>query len=327
MEIRGLNERMACLKLEIEKGTKIAIFQVYAPTLGSDSGEIKAFYRDLNEFYETQKEKISIIMGDFNAKIGSEPEMEGCTGPYAVGATNKSGGKLAKFCFKNNLKIANTYFNQPPEKKWTWRSPDGKTKNEIDHLLTNQVSAILDNRILENFLFSSDHRPVMSHFKAPKAGGRPQVPTTPAKRSIANLWIPMHKRATACEALLDRLGQIQWDQNLQNSIQDSYDLVESSIKDVMEEFGISNKNIRTDDKLSSETKLLISKRALIKGKITLSLKEQIEVTELNKTIRKKIREDQRKFNEETAREIIEALGRPGKSKKYYLAGENFYPSF
>ena len=268
---------------------------------------------------------MSIIMGDFNAKVGSEPEMEGCTGPYAMGVTNKSGSKLGKFCLSNNLKIANTYFNHTPEQKWTWRAPDGKTKNEIDHLLTNQISVISDNKILEGFLFSSDHRPVVSCFRTQIGGGWPRSPNKAAKTSLANLWIPMHKRVTACEALSARLGQIQWDQNLQNSIQYNYDLVESSIKEVMEEFVISNKNIKTDDKLSSETKSLISKRALIKGKITLSVREQVEITELNKTIRKMIKEDQRKFNEETAREIIESSWSTRKVKKVLSSGRRLLP--
>ena len=99
-------------------------------------------------------------MGDFNAKIGREIEMEGCTGPYASGSTNKSGFKLGKLCQKLNLKIANTFFDRSLEEKWTWRSPDGKTKNEIDHLLTDCVSSFTEITTLNDFLFASDHRPV-----------------------------------------------------------------------------------------------------------------------------------------------------------------------
>lgn len=150
------------VKIKISENTTLAIFQVYAPTLGSDSKDIKNFYNSFEEFHEKEKEEYSIIMGDFNAKIGGEIEMNGCTGSYAIGITNKSGFKLGKFCLRNNLKIANTFFNLLPEEKLNWKSPDGKTKNEIDHLLTNRISLITDNKIINNFLFSSDHRPVAS---------------------------------------------------------------------------------------------------------------------------------------------------------------------
>ncbi len=55
--------------------------------------------------------------------------------------------------------------------------------------------------------------------------------------------------------------------------------------------GIDKRQIKTDDKLSVQTRNLILKRMGIRKKITLSIKEQIELTELRKLIKKKIRED------------------------------------
>lgn len=96
-------------------------------------------------------------MGDFDAKIGEDFELTGCTGPFTLGTTNKIGFKLGKFCSRNNLKIVNTFFSRPREEEWTWRSPDGKTKNEIDHLLANCIPLIKNNKTLDDFLFSSNH--------------------------------------------------------------------------------------------------------------------------------------------------------------------------
>ena len=84
-------------------------------------------------------------MGDFKVKVGGEKEMEGCVGPYTVEDSNKSGYKLGKTCMGLNLKIANTFFDHPKEEKWRWKFPDGRTTNEIDHILTDDIRLIYEN--------------------------------------------------------------------------------------------------------------------------------------------------------------------------------------
>ena len=137
VEFKGISERIAIAKFSINKKVKLAIFQVYAPTMAATKEERKDFYRTLEECYIRECEQYSIIMGDFNSKIGADHEIKGCTGLYARGQTNKNGFKLGKFCQQLNLKIVSTYFDNPTEERWTWKSPDGNTKNEIDYLITN----------------------------------------------------------------------------------------------------------------------------------------------------------------------------------------------
>ena len=53
----------------------IATIQVYAPTSESEEEECDSFYADLDKVYkECKSNEIVIVMGDINAKVGSERE-------------------------------------------------------------------------------------------------------------------------------------------------------------------------------------------------------------------------------------------------------------
>ena len=74
-------------------------------------------------------------MGDFNAKVGRDwRTWRGALGKQGYGEENARGERLLSFCLNNNLQIMNTVFQQrKANRKWTWESPDGKTKNMIDN--------------------------------------------------------------------------------------------------------------------------------------------------------------------------------------------------
>ena len=60
------------------KPFSITVIQVYAPTTNAEEAEL--FYEDLQDLLElTPKREVLFIMGDWNAKIGSQ-EIPGVTG-------------------------------------------------------------------------------------------------------------------------------------------------------------------------------------------------------------------------------------------------------
>ena len=73
-------------------------------------------------------------IGDWNAKVGSQ-EIPGVTGKYGLGVQNEAGQSLIKFCQENALVIANTLFQQHKRRLYTWTSPYGQHKNQIDYIL------------------------------------------------------------------------------------------------------------------------------------------------------------------------------------------------
>ena len=62
------------------KPFNITVIQVYAPTTDAEEAEVESFYEDLQDLSELTPQKgILFIMGDWNAKVGSQ-EIPGVTG-------------------------------------------------------------------------------------------------------------------------------------------------------------------------------------------------------------------------------------------------------
>ena len=78
----------------------------------------------------TKKKDVLFIIGDWNAKGGSE-ETPGVTGKFGLGVQNEVGKRLTEFCQENALVIANTLFQQHKRWLYTWTSPDGQFWNQI----------------------------------------------------------------------------------------------------------------------------------------------------------------------------------------------------
>ena len=74
-----------------DKPFNITVIQVYAPTSNAEEAEVERFYEDLQNLLElTPKEDILFIIGDWNAKVGSQ-EITGVTGNFGLGVQNEQG--------------------------------------------------------------------------------------------------------------------------------------------------------------------------------------------------------------------------------------------
>ena len=121
------------------KSFNIMVIQSYAPTSNAEEAEVEWFYEDLQDLLElTPKKDVLFIIGDWNAKVGSK-ETPGVTGKFGLGIQNEAGQRLIiDFCQENALVIANTLFQQHKRRLYTWTSPDGQHRNEIDYILCSQ---------------------------------------------------------------------------------------------------------------------------------------------------------------------------------------------
>ena len=73
--------------------------------------KLNVLWRPKNLLELTPKKDVLFIIGDWNAKVGSE-EIPGVTGKFGLGVQNEAGQRLAEFCQENILVIANTLFQQ-----------------------------------------------------------------------------------------------------------------------------------------------------------------------------------------------------------------------
>ena len=66
---------------------------------------------------------IFIIVGDFNAKLGSGEPSKSCTAAFGLGTGNSRGDSVINFAERQQLKVMNTFFKKSPGRRWIWISP------------------------------------------------------------------------------------------------------------------------------------------------------------------------------------------------------------
>ena len=145
----------------------ITVIQVHAPTSNAEEAEVERFYEDLQDLLElTPKKDVLFIIGDWNAKVRSQ-ETRGITGKFGLGVQNEAGERLIKFCQENALVIANTLFQQHKRRLYTWTSPDGQYRNQIDYILCSQTwrSSIQSTKTRLGADCVSDHELLIAKFR------------------------------------------------------------------------------------------------------------------------------------------------------------------
>ena len=79
------NDRMISVHFQ-GKPFSITVIQVYAPTSNTEKAKVEQFYEDLQGLVElTPKKYVLFIIGDWNAKVGSQ-ETPGITCKFGFGS-------------------------------------------------------------------------------------------------------------------------------------------------------------------------------------------------------------------------------------------------
>ena len=155
-----INDRIIQVRLQA-KPYKLSIIQCYAPTSLASEEEFEAFYSALQETLDSVPNRdIKIIMGDMNAEVGEFQENRLSCGKLGLGCQNERGEKLIDFCDAKNLSIANTMFQHHPRYLYTWKSPDQKTRNQIDYIMISRkwIICVKDPKTRPSVDCSSEHQ-------------------------------------------------------------------------------------------------------------------------------------------------------------------------
>ena len=96
-----------------------------------------------------------------------------------LGVKNEAGQRLIEFCQEKALVIADTLFQQHKRRLYTWTSPDGQHRNQIDYILCSQRwrSSIQSTKTRQGDDCGSDHEFLITKFrlKLKKVGKTIQV--------------------------------------------------------------------------------------------------------------------------------------------------------
>ena len=150
--------------------------------------EVEWFYEDLQDLIElTPKEDVLFIIGDWNAKVGSQ-ETSGLTGKFGLGVQNEVGQRLTEFCQVNALVIAKTLFQQHKSRLYIWTSPDDQYHDKLDYILCSQRwrSSIQSAKTRPGANYGSDKFSSVRPFSRVRLFVTPRTTACQASLSITN---------------------------------------------------------------------------------------------------------------------------------------------
>ena len=179
------------------KVRNITIVQTYAPTNTSPESSKDNFYEQLSASLDKIKRgDILILMGDLNAKIGSDnTNRERTMGKHGAGIVNENGERLIQLCTDHNLIIGGSLFPHKNIHKLTWYSNDGQTRNQIDHIIISRRwrQSLQDVRVYRGADVHTDHKLLIGTVKLKLAAVKQKFPVYNNKLDAGRLQSPNTK--------------------------------------------------------------------------------------------------------------------------------------
>ena len=101
-----------------------------------------------------------------NAKVARQ-EIPGVMGKFGFAVQNEVGQRLTEFCQETALVLANTLFQQHERRLYTWTSPGGQHRNQIDYILCRQrwKSSIQSAKTRPGADCGSEHELLIAKFR------------------------------------------------------------------------------------------------------------------------------------------------------------------
>jgi hypothetical protein len=115
----------------------IIVLNAHAPTVEKGDDSKDSFCEELEGVFDHfPKYHMKILLGDLNAKVGREDTFKPTIGNESVHQdSNDNGVIVVNFATSKNPVVKSMMFPHQNIHKYTWTSPDGKTHNQIDHVL------------------------------------------------------------------------------------------------------------------------------------------------------------------------------------------------
>ncbi|XP_044760798.1 craniofacial development protein 2-like [Coccinella septempunctata] len=290
--VQPVSTRVVYAILRINNRYDVKVIQVYAPTTDHTDEEVEILYDDLGAALSNNPSHFTIVCGDFNAKIGTNMDpSETALGNFGSPGRNDRGNTLLNFLLEKNLFLMNSFYYKKLQRRWTWKSPDGRTKNEIDYFITDKRHIFKDVTVLNRFAKSSDHRMVRATIVLNTSYERHGM----IKKNRTKTWTrPGDERKFE-----EHLSKILQDKPLSNDINVLNDAIVEAITVAQKKCCPTRPK---EEKISLETHHKMERRRTLKSERNAN---QDEINRLNKEVAKAIRKDLRKYKEEKIVETIE----------------------
>ena len=214
--------------------------------------------------------------------------------------------------FINELVIGGTLFSHKERHKWTWRSPDGVSVNQIDHLAFSKRwrSSLQDVRVLRGADVGSDHHLLMARVRLRIAkvrkgeSGRVRFEVSKLKDlEVRNAFkLALHNR-------FEGLQQLMGEEEL--SVEDEWKQIEQGYVETCEQV-LGRAKANRKEWISKETWEIIEQRKEAKNIMNMARtrKQKRDANkryqELNREVKRRCRRDKRVYVESEAERAEEA---------------------
>ena len=193
----------------------------------------------------------------------------------------------------------NTQFQKKAGRRWTWSSPDGHTRNEIDYIMTDKPSMVTDVTVINRINIGSDHRMVMGSITLNTRAERRKLLNKNTRTRVDTQMIGT-KKDTFQLALKNRFTALEEHDDKDSLNKNMTEMIQQSAMSIAKQTKIHKKPT-----MASPTRALMTKRReMIENN---NPRDHIEYVEICKAIKKKAREYIRKHNLDEIRETSKSL--------------------
>jgi hypothetical protein len=100
----------------------------------------ESFYEELERVFDKfPKYNMNTLIGYFDAKVNREDLLKPIIGNGSLHEiSNDNRIRVLNISISKNLSVKSTTFPQHNIHKFNWTSPDGKTHNQIDHIMIDR---------------------------------------------------------------------------------------------------------------------------------------------------------------------------------------------
>ena len=326
MEWKPINSRL--MKIRVKgKHINTTIIQCYAPTNDSEDEKKDTFYEQLQaEIENIPRHEMKIVMGDLNAKVGKDnTNHERAMGKEGCGNINDNGERLLEVCTGYDLVIGGTLFPHQDIHKLTWCSPNGRDKNQIDHLMINGTwrRSLQDVKVRRGADVGSDHHLVTATLKLKLRRNGPGK-TRQHQYDIDKLQDPGTKNAFTLQ-LKNRFQALADAEKHTppNDINSLWEQIKGAYTQTSKAY-LGHRQRKRKEWLTADTWQAIERRRAMKKKVMDTRSERLkeryaqQYREANQTVKRMTRADKRAYMEDLASQAEEAANRGEQGQVYKI---------
>ena len=177
------------------------------------------------------------------------------------------------------LILIHSQFQTKAGMRWTWRSPDGHTRNEIDYIMTDKPSMVTDVAAINRINIGCDHRMVMGIITLNTRAERRKLLNKNTRTTVDNKMIGTKKNTFQLE-LKNRFTALEEHDDMDSLNMNMTEMIQQSAMSIAKQTKKQKKS-----NISSPTRALTKKRREMIENNTP--RNHIEYVEICKTIKRK----------------------------------------